>query len=360
VWMTTFSAGIAVGPVIGGALLQHFWWGAVFLLGVPPMVLLLLLGPVLLPEQRGTGSGRRVDLVSIGLSLAAMLPLVYGVKETVAHGVAAGPLAAIAAGLGFGVGFVRRQRRLADPMLDVTLFVRRAFAGAISLMLLGILAVNSLVFLLPQYLQLVRGVPAMGAGLWTMPVAVVSVVGSLLTPLAARRFGRPALLAVAAGAGALACLALTRTGTDTALPLVVAVAALAVLGATPTAVLGTDLVVGSVPPERAGSAAAVSETAGELGVALSVATAGTTVAAVYGSHVAGALPAGLSAEAVTAVREGLGPASAVAAQLPASVGAQVLDVARVGFTQGFAAVGFLAAGMLAVVVVLAVTALRER
>jgi MFS transporter, DHA2 family, multidrug resistance protein len=129
VWFTTFSAGIAVGPVVGGALLQHFWWGAVFLLGVPPMVLLLGLGPVLLPEQRGTGSGRRVDLVSVALSLAAMLPLVYGVKEAVAHGVAVAPLAAIAAGLGFGVGFVRRQRRLAEPMLDVTLFARRQFVG---------------------------------------------------------------------------------------------------------------------------------------------------------------------------------------------------------------------------------------
>jgi DHA2 family multidrug resistance protein-like MFS transporter len=151
-------------------------------------------------------------------------------------------------------------------------------------MLLGILAVNSLVFLLPQYLQLVRGVPAMEAGLWMLPLAAVSVVSSLLTPRAAGRFGRPALLGAAGAVGALACLALTRTEVDSTLPLIVAIAAVAVLGATPTGVLGTDLVVGSVPPERAGSAAAVSETAGELGAALSVATAGTTVAAVYGAH----------------------------------------------------------------------------
>ena len=359
VWMTTFSAGVAVGPVIGGALLQHFWWGAVFLLAVPAMVLLVVLGPVLLPEQRGTGDGRRVDLVSVALSLATMLPLVYGVKEVVAHGTAVIPLVAVAAGLGFGVAFVRRQRGLADPMLDVTLFTRRAFVGAISLMLLGILAVNALFFLLPQYLQLVRGVPALEAGLWMLPVAALSVVISLLTPRAARRFGRPALLAVAGAGGAISCLALTGTEVDSTPSVVVALVAVAVIGSTPGTVLGTDLVVGSVPPERAGSAAAVSETAGELAVALSVATAGSVVAAVYGSHVGGALPPGLPGEAVAAIREGLAPASAVAQQLPAPVGVQVLDVARAGFTEGFAVVGFVAAGMLAAVVVLAVTVLRE-
>jgi MFS transporter, DHA2 family, multidrug resistance protein len=357
VWMTTFSAGVAVGPVIGGALLQAFWWGAVFLLAVPAMGLLLLLGPVLLPEQHGTGSAPRVDLVSVALSLAAMLPLVYGIKEVVAHGATVTPLAAIVAGAGFGIGFVRRQRRLTDPMLDITLFTRRAFVGAISLMVLGQIAVNALFFLLPQYLQLVRGIPALHAGMWMVPVAAVSVAGSLLTPRAARRVGRPALLTTAATAGALSCLVLTMIGTDTALPLVVGATALAVLGATPTGVLGTDLVVGSVPPERAGSAAAVSETAGELSVALSVATAGSVVAAVYGTHMA-ALPPGLSTEDVATVRDGLGPASTLAHQLPAPIGTQVLDITRAAFTEGFATVAFIAAGMLAGVVMLVMTLLR--
>jgi DHA2 family multidrug resistance protein-like MFS transporter len=360
VWFTTISAGVAVGPVIGGALLQHFWWGAVFLLAVPAMVALLVLGPVLLPEQRGTGGGRRVDMVSVALSLAAMLPLVYGVKEAVAHGATLAPLAAIAAGLGFGAGFVRRQRGLADPMLDVTLFTGRAFAGAVSVMVLGILAVNALLFLLPQYLQLVRGVPALEAGLWMVPVALLAVLGSLLTPRAAGRLGRSAVLAVAAAGGALACLALTRVDAASALPVVVGLVAVAALGATPPGVLGTDLVVGSVPPERAGSAAAVSETAGEVAVALSVAVAGTILAAFYRAHVDGALPHGLSADAVATIREGIAPATALARELPPPVGTQVLDVARAGFTEGFTAVGYVAAGMLAGVAAVAVAALRER
>jgi DHA2 family multidrug resistance protein-like MFS transporter len=360
VWMTTFSAGIATGPVIGGVLLQQFWWGAVFLLAVPAMVLLVGLGPVLLPEQRGTGGGRRVDLGSVALSLAAMLPLVYGVKEAAAHGVTVVPLVAVIIGIGFGVGFVRRQRRLPDPMLDVTLFTRRAFVGAVSLMLLGILAVNALFFLLPQYLQLVRGASAMESGLWMVPVAAVTVLGSLLTPRAARRFGRSALMAAGAAAGALACLALTRTGVDASVPVIITLVAVAALGSMPVGVLGTDIVVGSVPPERAGSAAAVSETAGELGVALSVAAAGSVVAAGYGSHVARALPSGLSDEAVATIREGLAPASAMAQQLPAPVGAQVLDIARAGFAEGFATVGYVAAGLLAAVVALAAIAVRER
>ncbi|WP_255621594.1 MFS transporter [Pseudonocardia sp. DSM 110487] len=360
VWFTTFSAGVAVGPMIGGALLQHFWWGAAFLLAVPAMAALLVLGPVLLPEQRGTGGGRRVDLVSVALSLAAMLPLVYGIKEVVAHGVAVAPLAATAAGLGFGVGFVHRQRRLADPMLDVTLFSRRAFVGAISVMVLGILAVNALLFLLPQYLQLVRGIPVLEAGLWMVPVALLPVLGSLLTPRAAGRFGRSAVLATAAAGGALACLALTGVDAGSAMPVVVGLVAVAALGSTPLGVLGTELVVGSVPPGRAGSAAAVSETAGELAVALSVAVAGTVLAAVYRVHVDGALPAGLAPDAVGTVREGLAPATAVAGELPAPVGVQVLDVARAGFTEGFTAVGFVAAGMLACVVAVALAVLRER
>jgi DHA2 family multidrug resistance protein-like MFS transporter len=360
VWFTTFSAGVAVGPVIGGALLQHFWWGAVFLLAVPVMAALLVLGPVLLPEQRGTGGGRRVDLVSVTLSLAAMLPLVYGIKEGVAHGAAVAPLGAIAAGVGFGVWFVRRQRRLADPMLDVTLFTRRAFVGAISVMALGTLAVNALLFLLPQYLQLVRGIPVLEAGLWMVPVALLPVLGSLVTPRAAGRFGRSAVLAAAAAGGALACLAMAGVAAGSALPVVVGLVAIAALGVTPAGVLGADLVVGSVPPERAGSAAAVSETAGELSVALGVAVAGTVVAAFYRAHVDDGLPPGLPGDAVATIREGIAPASALAGELPAPVGAQVLDAARVGFTEGFTAVGFVAAAMLAGIVAVASTVLRER
>ncbi|HYH29106.1 MAG TPA: MFS transporter [Pseudonocardia sp.] len=360
VWMTTFSAGVALGPIVGGLLLANFWWGSVFLLGVPVMLLLLVLGPVLLPEHRDPAGVRGVDVLSIALSLAAMLPLAYGVKETAAHGPAVVPALAVVAGLGAGWAFVRRQRRMADPMLDVALFTRREFVAAVSLILLGLLALNGLFYLLPQFLQLVSGADALQAGLWMLPVAAATVVGSLLTPPLARRVGRTRLLAVAAAVSLLGCVAITRVDADVSPAVLVGLLAVTILGVVPTGVLGTDLVVGSVPPERAGSASAVSETAGELGVALGVAAAGSVVTAVYGARLADELPAGVPVEAVAAAQEGLAPALVSAQSLPGPVGVGLAEAARTAFTVAFGAVGWYGAAVLALVVVLTLTVLRER
>ncbi|WP_037068940.1 MFS transporter [Pseudonocardia acaciae] len=360
IWMTTFSAGVAAGPVIGGALLARFWWGSVFLLGVPVMVVLLVLGPRLLPEHRQPGADGGVDAVGVVLSLAAMLPLVYGVKETAAHGPAPVPALAAAVGLVAGWAFVRRQRRSADPLLDVRLFTRRGFVGAVALVLLGLLALNGLYYLLPQFLQLVSGVDPLRAGLWMLPVALATVGGSLLTPPLARRFGRTRLLAAACAVSVIGCLAVTRVGPDVDPPVLVGLLAVTILGVVPTGVLGTDLVLGSVPPERAGSASAVTETAGELGVALGVAVAGSLVAAVYGATLGSTLPTGMPADAAEAAREGLAPALGAAATLPPGAAAALTDAAREAFTTAFTAVGWYAAAVLTVAVVLVVTVLRER
>lgn len=128
VWMSCFMGGMTVGPLVGGVLLETFWWGAAFLLGVPVMVLLLVLGPVLLPESRDASAGR-LDLVSVGVSLGAVLPLVYGLKDLAGHGPGPVALAAVALGLAVAVVFARRQLRLDDPLLDLRLFRHRALAG---------------------------------------------------------------------------------------------------------------------------------------------------------------------------------------------------------------------------------------
>ncbi|MFF2083459.1 MFS transporter [Nocardia sp. NPDC058176] len=350
VWMTVFSAGVAVGPVVGGVMLELFWWGSVFLLAVPVMGLLVALGPILLPEHRGQGAGGWIDLPSSALSLATMLPLVYGFKESVANGISASSMLALALGACAGVLFVRRQRRLSDPMLDVSLFTRRVFVGAVALMLLGTIAINGVFFLVPQYLQLVRGISALAAGLWMIPIAAVSVLASLLTPRLARQFGRRALLAGAGTLAAAGCLALTFLEVDTALPFLLVCVSLAVLGNTPTGVLGTDLVVSSAPPERAGSAAAITETAGEMGVGIGVALTGTLVAAVFRSRMADDLPAGVPADAASAANEGVAAAEAAARALPAEVGAELVDTARTAFTAGFATAGYLGTALVACIV----------
>jgi MFS transporter, DHA2 family, multidrug resistance protein len=357
VWMTTFSAGVAIGPLVGGLLLEHFWWGSVFLLGVPAMALLLVLGPLLLPEERGPGTARP-DAASVVLSLGAMLPLVYGVKQTAAHGPDVAATAAVLVGVGVGVAFVRRQRRLTTPMLDVALFARPVFAATVGLLLLGLLAVNGLWFLLPQHLQLVGGRSAFEAGLLLLPAALATVAGSLLTPVLARRLGRVRLVAASAALAAVPAALLVTTGPATPLPVVVALVTAAVLGIAPIPVLGTDLVVGSVPTHRAGSAAAVSETAGELGVALGVAVTGSVVTAVYGAALA--LPPALPPDAVAAAEDGLASAVTAAERLPAPTGDLLSRAAVDAFSTGFGVAGIASAVMLMGVVGLAVGWLRER
>ncbi|MEQ3550328.1 MFS transporter [Pseudonocardia nematodicida] len=356
VWMTTFSVGVAIGPLVGGALVEAYWWGAVFLVGVPVMVVLLVLGPWLLPEERGSRSGR-LDAVSVALSLVAMLPLVYAVKNTAAYGPDLRAGAAAVVGVLAAVLFVRRQRRLPDPLLDVALFTRPAFTAAVTVLLVSLLAVNGLFFVLPQYLQLVAGASPLVAGLWMLPLAGVTVVGSLVTPALARRFGVPSVVAVAAGFGATGGLVLWLVGLDGSTVSVVALVTGTVLWLSPIGVLATDLVIGSVPPARAGSAASISETAGELGVALGVAVTGSVLAAVYTGRLV--LPEGLSAEAAAQAREGLAATATVAETLPGDAGAALLAAGRDAFTAGFSTIGLVAAGLLATVVGLALTALRR-
>jgi DHA2 family multidrug resistance protein-like MFS transporter len=230
----------------------------------------------------------------------------------------------------------------------------------VSLILLGLLALNGLFYLLPQFLQLVSGLNPMEAGLWMLPVAGGTVAGSMLTPRLAQRFGRSRLLAVAAAVSLVGCVAITRIGPDVPPAVLVGLLTVTVLGVVPTGVLGTDLVVGSVPPERAGSASAVSETAGELGVALGVAAAGSVVTAVYGARLAADLPADVPADAAAAAREGLAPALAAAESVPGAAGAELAEAARTAFTTSFAAVGWYGAAVLALVVALTLTVLRDR
>src|SRR3954447_3008422 len=192
VWLVCFIAGGAVGPLVGGVLLGHFWWGSVFLLGVPAMLLLLVAGPVLLPEYRAPHAGR-LDLTSVALSLATILPVIYGLKELARGGWQLLPVAAIVLGVVVGAAFVRRQRRLADPLLDLRLFADRAFSTALGSMLCGTMLMGSTMVFITQYLQLVAGLSPLHAGLWMLPAMFASIASFQVTPLIARRV-RPAYL----------------------------------------------------------------------------------------------------------------------------------------------------------------------
>jgi DHA2 family multidrug resistance protein-like MFS transporter len=348
-WMSCFLGGVAVGPVIGGALLERFWWGSVFLVGVPVMALLVVCAPFLLPEYRDDGAGRP-DLVSVVMSLAAILPIIYGLKEIAKNGLAPVPGATAVAGAAVGVLFVRRQRRLDDPLLDVRLFGDRTFTAALSFMLLGgIMAGYN--FLVALHLQEVEGFSPLRAGLWLVPPTLAAIVSSLLAPLIARRV-RPghviALGMVIAAAGLFLITQVDRTG---GLAVLMTGLVVTFAGAGPLGALSTDLVVGSAPPEKSGSAAAMSETSGEFGIAFGVALVGSIATAVYRGRLGGHLT-GVPHGAAATAREGIVGATSAAAHLPARVGAELTRRAGDAFTAGLhvaAAVSGAAALVLAVV-----------
>lgn len=182
---------MALGPLVGGALLERFWWGSAFLLGVPLMVLLLVVGPVLLPEYRDASAGR-LDLVSVGLSLGAILPVIWGLKELARGGWSTAPVAAVAVGLAVGVAFVRRQGTLASPMLDLALFRSRTFTGTLAIMMFGGVVMAGATLMATLYLQNVAGLSTLHAGLWMLPENVAMIIASVVGPVvAAVRARRP-------------------------------------------------------------------------------------------------------------------------------------------------------------------------
>jgi DHA2 family multidrug resistance protein-like MFS transporter len=299
IWAGCFTVGAIIGPMVGGVLLEHFWWGSVFLLGVPAMVLLLVIGPKLLPEYRDEQAGR-LDLPSVALSLAAILPAVYGVKELARDGVHPVPLAALIAGLAVGYAFVKRQRTLQDPLVDFSLFAAKAFRTTLGGMLLFSMLGGTTMLFVAQFLQVAQHLSPVGAALGLLPGMAASTVSFLAAPALARRVKPNVLIAggVALAAAGMAILALVDPAAGPAWPALGF--AVTSVGVGPMVALGTDLVVGSVPQRKAGAAASLAQTVNEFGYALGIATVGTLGNAVVRTHgLAGGLHvvAGLAAVA---------------------------------------------------------------
>ena len=344
VWSASFSLGGLAAPLIGGLLLEHFWWGSVFLLAVPATVLLVVLGPALLPEARDT-SARGFDLGGAVLSLAAVLVLVYGIKRLAAEGRPAVPLLSIVvAGLLLAL-FLRRQRRVEQPLLDLTMFREGRVRVGLAANALSFFVLYGTQLAIVQYLQIVLGLSPLRAGLWALPSVGAFLLGSLLGPMLVRWF--PAGRVVAVGAVVLASghalMALAPYGGG--LPALVAGMVIGGLGLAPVYTLTTDLVVSSVRSARAGMAAAVTETGAELGGAIGIAVLGSVVVAAYRSGMSG-VP-GLPADGT------LMDAAAAAGRLPGEVGAVLLERADDAYGFAFALVSLVAAGLVAVAALLA-------
>ncbi|MFI9081371.1 MFS transporter [Streptomyces sioyaensis] len=357
IWSAAVTGGIAIGPVLSGVLLEHFWWGAVFLMNAPAMVLLLVCGPLLLPEFKNPAAGR-FDLTGSLLSLLAMLPAVYGIKEIARDGLAVLPVLALVAGLLAAAAFVHRQRTARHPMLDLALFRNRGFSVSVLLNLLAMFAIVGCAVFFTQYLQSVRGMSPMEAALWNLlPTLAVGGMAPAATALA-QRIDRAGIIAMgfAIAAGGFVWLSWLERGS--ALWFVLVGSSVYASGLVMVMSLGNEMAIGLAPPERAGSASAVLESGTELGGALGMALLGSIGSAVYRSGIGDALPPGLPPAASDAARETLAGALAVAAELPGRAGESLLTAARTAFTEGLQTAVLVAAGVMACAAVLALTLLR--
>jgi MFS transporter, DHA2 family, multidrug resistance protein len=359
VWIASFSAGSAIGPVLGGALLELFWWGSVFLLALPVMAALLLLGPRVLPEYRDANAGR-LELVSAAMSVAAVLAVIWGLKQIAQDGLGPAPVLALLAGLAVAAVFVARQQRLDDPIIDVGLFRVTAFNAALATNFLAIFVLVGYFLFVAQYLQLVLGLSPLEAGLWSLPSAFGFIIGSNLAPRTLRQVRPASVIGGGLGLAAVGLAVLTQVGAAGGLVPLVAGSVIVSLGLAPVFGLTTELIVGSAPPERAGAASGISETGAELGGALGIASLGSVGVAVYRSQLADTLPAGIPADAAAAARDTLGSAVAVAGQLPDQLGAALLAAAREAFVQGMQLSSAIAAVVSVGLAILALVILRDR
>jgi MFS transporter, DHA2 family, multidrug resistance protein len=350
VWMACFMGGNALGPIIGGLLLANFWWGSVFLLAVPVMIVLLAAGPVLLPEYRHP-ENTRLDLGSVALSLLAILPFIYGLKEVARAGAAPLPVVAMVFGLVVAVVFVRRQQTSAGPLIDLQLFRSVPFSVTLVMMIITAMMMGGTSLFISLWLQLVAGLTPFVAGLWLVPQMIAMIIGTLAAPILARRVRPGLLVTLGVLVTGLGFAVLSRTTADGGLATLIIAFTVACAGIGGAVTLGTDLVVGSAPPAKAGSAASISETSNELGIALGIAILGSIGSVVYRSRLAAAGDA-VPAEAREAARSGITGAAEAAESLGGAAGERLLGVAGEAFTAGLTTVAAIGTALILGVVVL--------
>ena len=329
-WSAAAASGIALGPLIGGALLEHFWWGSVFLMNLPVIAAVLVGGAWLLPESRNPAP-ERFDLLSSALSMVAIVPFVLAIKQVTGGTASTVTVAAVGVGVIGSVLFVRRQRRANSPMIDVELFRNPAFSGAVLVNFTSVFALSGVLFFFSQYLQLARQLSPFDAGIAQLPAALSARAAVLLggTLLTRRGRGRAIALALLTGALGLGLLALLESSEQLIWVLLALVPLGLGIGISET--LSVDAVVSAVPPAKAGAASSVSETAYELGVALGIAVLGSLMTLLYRLRLD--LPSDLAGPAAARAEDSLASAtSALQGQAEALVAAEHAFVSAMQLT----------------------------
>ena len=362
VWAAGFSGGAALGPIFGGWLVEQFWWGAVLLVAVPIMLPILALGPVFVPESRDPRPGT-VDAASIVLTMLAMVPLVYGIKTLATEGIGIMPALAISLGLLMGCVFVRRQQKLCSPLLDMGLFANRIFSTAITANVLALFSFNGFILFLAQHLQLLEGLRPTESGIAMIPALIATVVAGLLVVPLVRKV-RPGF--VVAGGLSLSATGyfMVAFGNHSGGPALLLAALLVLaLGVGAAETISNDMILGAVPPEKSGAAAAISETGYEFGSLLGTAILGSILTASYQRNLVlpdsiPAAAAGHDEHGIAQARETLAGAMELAQALPAPLADTVTSAARAAFESGVHITASIGLGLMAGAAVLVAVVLR--
>ncbi|MFD9893593.1 MFS transporter [Amycolatopsis sp. NPDC059027] len=357
IWTAGFAGGSALGPIVGGLLLEHFWWGSVFLINVPVMVALLVLAPRLVPEFKAPASGR-FDLLSAVLSFGTVLPVIYGIKKIAADGVGPVPVAAVVVGVVVGVFFLRRQRR-PHPLIDVRLFAERGFSASVTANALTTFAMMGVLLFVAQYLQVVLGMRPLVAALWSLPGFLGMPIGITVATTAVRRFRPGYVVSAGLAIAAAGMLILNWLEIGSGLAVIIPAIFVIAVGIGIVSALANDLIIATAPPERAGAASAISETGTEFGGALGMAVLGSVGWGVYGAKLLELAPPGLSPQDLHAAKDTLGAAAEIAGRLSDPLGPALTGAANEAYLDGLRVAGLAGAAIMLVAAVLSAALLRR-
>ncbi len=336
IWTAIAGVGVALGPISGGWLLEHFWWGSVFLVNVPVTLAGIAGTLVLVPRSRDPRAPR-LDLPGLGLSIAGVTLLVWSLIEAPSHGWISGTtIGGIAGAVALLSVFAWWELRTPAPLLDVHLFRNMRFTAASLAITLGFFALFGFIFLVTQYLQLVKGYSALQAGVRTLPFALAMVVAAVTSPKVVQRVGTK--LVVATGLTLMAGGFAIASTNDASTPYSVIASAMILMGfgLGSAAAPATESILASLPRQKAGVGSAVNDTTREIGGTLGVAVLGSIMASVYGGRILDALsrtplPAGLR----TAVGDSLAEALQIAGNVGGAAGRGIALAAQDAFVHAF-------------------------
>lgn len=356
IWATSFAAGAAIGPIIGGALLEHFHWGAVFLVNLPFLLPMLALAPFVVTESKDPAPGR-FDFLSVLLSGLVITPVVFAIKHVAVDGPDLLALGGLLLSICAGAVLVRRLLRQENPLLDVRLFTYPAFTGSVLINLLSVVALIGLLFFLSQHLQLVMGLSPLEAGLILVPGTAAMVLAGVLVVRLIRHFSERTLVVSGLCLSAGAYVVMAVYGAHLPPMALAGVFAALSIGIGIAETLSNDIILASVPPEKAGAASAVSETAYEMGAVLGTSVLGGVLTAFYRRNLD--VPEGMGSAAAEHARETLAGALQISDSLPTAAGAELAEAAKQAFDSGVVVTSGVGALLVGAAIALAGVLLRS-